>query len=86
MKNPLVEELLAKFSEVLSRSPARDVEQNAKALVKSALHRMDVASREELDEQREALGRALGRIAALEARVAELEAQRHAHTPHASAS
>lgn len=85
MKNPLVDELLAKFSEVLNRSPVRDMEQNAKALVKGALHRMEMVSREDLDQQQDALAQALTRIAVLEARVAELEAQRNVLTQQSSA-
>lgn len=75
MKNPLVEEMLARFSELLARSPAKDMEHNARALMKSFLQRLDVADREALTTQQVLLSDALAQIRALEARVAELEKQ-----------
>ncbi len=51
----------------------RDVEQNIRAAVKSALRKMDLVTREEFDIQREVLGRTRARLEALEKQVAELE-------------
>jgi len=69
----LVEEVNAKLSELLAASPAQDIERNVKALVTSAFERLELASREELDVQAKVLARTREKLAALEARVAELE-------------
>lgn len=72
----LIEEVNARLSELLAASPAQDVERNVKALVASALERLELATREELDVQAKVLARTREKLAALEARVAELEQQR----------
>lgn len=53
--------------------PAPDVEKHLKALVQSALSKLDVVSRDEFEIQREVLMRTRQRLEALEQRVAELE-------------
>jgi hypothetical protein len=68
-------DLMAKMSELLGAGPARDVERNVRALVGSALGRLELVAREEFDVQAKVLARARERLAALEARVAELERQ-----------
>ena len=69
----LIDEVNARLSELLAASPARDVERNLKALVASTLERLEVATREEFDVQAKVLARTREKLAALEARVAELE-------------
>lgn len=81
MRNALFDEMLAKFSDVLARSPAKDVEHNAKALMKSILLRMDLVDRAEYDAQKMHLNEVLERLSALEARVAELERGKPVPTP-----
>jgi len=71
----LVEEVSAKVSELLAASPARDVEKNVRALVSSALARLELVTREEFDVQAKVLVRTREKLAVLEARVAELEAK-----------
>jgi hypothetical protein len=68
-------DLMAKMSELLGAGPAQDVERNVRALVGSALGRLELVAREEFDVQAKVLARARERLAALEARVAELERQ-----------
>jgi hypothetical protein len=68
-------DLMAKISELLGTSPAQDVERNVRALVGSALGRLELVPREEFDVQAKVLARARERLAVLEARVAELERQ-----------
>ena len=63
----------ARMAELLAASPARDLEKNLRALVSGALGRLDLVSREEFDVQAKLLARAREQLAALEARVAELE-------------
>jgi len=50
-----------------------DMERNFKAVLQSALARMEVVTREEFDVQAGVLARTREKLAALEARVAELE-------------
>jgi ubiquinone biosynthesis accessory factor UbiK len=69
----LIEEVNARLSELLTASPARDVERNVKAVVTAALERLELATREEFDVQAKVLARTREKLAALEARVAELE-------------
>jgi BMFP domain-containing protein YqiC len=69
----LVDDVNAKLSELLAASPAQDIERNVRALVASAFERLELASREELDVQAKVLARTREKLAALEARIAELE-------------
>lgn len=55
--------------------PAADIERQLKALVQSALGKLDVVSREEFETQQLVLLRTRERLEALEKRVAELENQ-----------
>jgi BMFP domain-containing protein YqiC len=63
----------ARISELARQTPARDLEQNVRALLQQGFARLDLATREELDLQNELLARARARLTELEARVAELE-------------
>ena len=71
------DELSAKLSELVKNSPARDIEKNARALLMQGFAKLDLVTREEFDIQAEVLARARQQLTALEARVAELEAQRN---------
>jgi len=73
----LIEEVNARLSELLAASTARDVERNVKAVVAAALERLELATREEFDVQTKVLARTREKLAALEARVAELEQRLH---------
>ncbi len=68
-----LDELSAKFSELAATSPAKDIEKNARAMLGGLFSRMDLVTREEFDVQSDVLARLAQRIAALEARLAELE-------------
>ena len=72
----LAQEVAGKVSEVLAISPARDVEKNLKASLAAWLARLDLVTREEFDVQTQVLARTREKLQALEARLAELEAQR----------
>jgi BMFP domain-containing protein YqiC len=69
----LVDDVNAKLSELLAASPAQDIERIVRALVASTFERLELASREELDVQAKVLARTREKLAALEARIAELE-------------
>jgi hypothetical protein len=73
--NPL-EELRARIGEALRASPAQDLEKNLHALLGAFFDRFDLAAREDLEVQKKLLERAQTQLAALEARVAELEARK----------
>ena len=76
MQRPsFLDDLSAKVSELLATSPAQDIEKNVRALVSSALGRLDLVTREEFDVHAKLLARAREQLAALEARLAELERQ-----------
>jgi len=74
------DDLSAKLSDLVKNSPAKDIEKNARALLMQGFAKLDLVTREEFDIQAEVLARARQQLTALEARVAELEAQRNATT------
>ena len=77
MFNPkFFDEISAKLSEAVANSPAKDFEKNARALLAQGFAKLDLVTREEFDVQTQLLSRTREKLAALEARVADLEAQR----------
>jgi BMFP domain-containing protein YqiC len=70
-----LDEISARLAEMFAASPARDMEKNFRALFSAALSRLYLVSREEFDVQTKVLARAHEKVAALEARIAELEAK-----------
>lgn len=75
MNERLLSELSARLAEFASANPAKDLERNFRALLSSAFTRLELVSREEYDVQTQVLARAREKLAALELRVAELEAR-----------
>jgi len=75
LNSKTLDELAARIGRALEESPARDIEKNVKALLKSGLARLDLVTREELDTQIEVLRKTREKVERLEARVAELEAR-----------
>jgi BMFP domain-containing protein YqiC len=73
--NP-IDELKARIGEALRGSPAQDLEKNLNAMLTAFFDRFDLAAREDLEIHRKLLERAQAKLAALEARVAELEARK----------
>jgi len=71
-----LDELAKKISQAIGESPAKDIEKNVKALLQSALQRLDLIPREEFELQTEVLRRTREKLEALEARVDSLE-ERH---------
>ncbi len=61
----------------MKNSPAKDIEKNVRALLAQGFTKLDLITREEFDIQAEVLARARQQLATLEARVAELEAERN---------
>jgi ubiquinone biosynthesis accessory factor UbiK len=75
-RNPL-DELRERIGEALRVSPAQqDLEKNLNAMLAAFFDRFDLAAREDLEVHRKLLERAQAKLAALEARVAELETRK----------
>jgi BMFP domain-containing protein YqiC len=70
------EELQGRVSELLRNTPAKDIEQNVKAVLAQGFTKLDLATREQLELQAELLSRTRIRLEQLELRVAELEASK----------
>ena len=75
MNDKLLGDLSARLAEMAANNPAKDLEKNFRGLLSSAFARMELVSREEYDVQVQVLARAREKLAALEARIAELEAR-----------
>jgi ubiquinone biosynthesis accessory factor UbiK len=75
MNEKLLSELSARLAAMAASNPAKDLERNFRGMLSSAFTRMDLVSREEYDVQVQVLARAREKLAALEARLAELEAR-----------
>lgn len=76
MNDRLLSELSARLAEIAAANPAKDLERNIRGMLSGAFARLDLVTREEYDVQAQVLARAREKLAALEARVAELEARR----------
>ena len=66
----LLDEIGAKLSEVISASPAKDVEKNVRALLAAFFDHFDLVTRDDFEVQKRVLERAQGRISELERRLA----------------
>jgi len=72
-QNRFFDDISARVSEVLAKSPAKDIEKNLRGMLSSAFSRLDLVTREEFDVQAKVLARTRENLVALEVRVAELE-------------
>jgi BMFP domain-containing protein YqiC len=75
MPQDRMEELSAKIREILATSPAKDLEKNLRAMLGAVFDKLELATRAELEIQQKVLGRTREKVAALESRLAELEAK-----------
>jgi ubiquinone biosynthesis accessory factor UbiK len=73
----IIEDLSAKLSAAANSGPAKDIEKNMRALLAQGFAKLDLVTREEFDVQAQVLARTREKLAALEALVAKLEAQRN---------
>ncbi len=78
LNSKILDDLSAKLSAAANSSPARDIEKNLRALLSQGFAKLDLVTREEFDVQTQVLARTREKLTELEARVAELEAQRSA--------
>jgi BMFP domain-containing protein YqiC len=68
-----LKDVQGKIGDLLSQSPAKDVERNVKALLAQGFSKLDIVSREDFDIQSQVLARTRQRLEELERRVAQLE-------------
>jgi hypothetical protein len=73
LNQKLFDEISARLGPTIAGSPAADLEKNLRALLQSVLGRLDLASREEFDIQREVLLKTRAKLESMEARMAALE-------------
>ena len=76
MNEKILSELSARLADLAANNPAKDLERNFRGMLSSTFARLDLVSREEYDVQAQVLARAREKLAALEARVAELESRK----------
>ena len=81
MNEKLLSELSARLAALAAANPAKDLEKNFRGMLSSAFARLELVTREEYDVQTQVLARAREKLAALEAKVAELETRRGAKKP-----
>ena len=75
LNSKMLDELAARLGKAFEASPAKDIEKNVKAMLRSGLARLDLVTRQEFDVQSEVLRKTREKVEQLEARVAALEAR-----------
>lgn len=80
----ILDELAGKIGGAIAKSPVKDVEKNVKTLLGSTFGKLDLVTREEFDIQQQVLIKTREKLAALEARLAKLEADAPAALPNPS--
>lgn len=80
----ILDELAGKIGGAIAESPVKDVEKNVKTLLGSTFGKLDLVTREEFDIQQQVLIKTREKLAALEARLAKLEADAPAALPNPS--
>lgn len=69
----IFDDISARVSEIIAKSPAKDIEKNLRGMLSSGFSRLDLVTREEFDVQAKVLARTREKLVAIEARVSELE-------------
>jgi ubiquinone biosynthesis accessory factor UbiK len=69
----VLSEISNKIKEMVGSSPIADIEKNVNALLRGALTKMELVSREEFDVQAEVLRNTREKLVLLEKKLAELE-------------
>lgn len=75
MNKTLMDNLQATLGPLIENSPLKDMEQNVRALLTQAVAKLDVVTTEDFEVQKLAIAQMRSTIAALEKRIAELEAK-----------
>ncbi|MCE2969012.1 MAG: accessory factor UbiK family protein [Burkholderiales bacterium] len=71
-----LDDLQQRIAALLADTPAADMQKNLKALLTQQLGKLDLVTREDFDVQSQVLARTREKLAALEARLAQLEARK----------
>ena len=69
----ILDDLAATFAHVLPAGLTREAEKNLRAALQSALARLDLVTREELEVQEQVLARTRARLQEMEKKITELE-------------
>jgi len=69
----LINDLSSKINDIIKNSPLQEVEKNINALIRGALTKMELVSREAFDVQAEVLRKAREQLATLEEKLSALE-------------
>lgn len=75
LNSKVLDDLGTRVKEILEKSPAKDVEKNLKAMLASAVSRLDLVTREEFEVQTQVLLRTREKLTELEARLAAIESR-----------
>jgi BMFP domain-containing protein YqiC len=75
LNTKIIEEIASKISQMLSSTPAADLEKNLNALLRGIFTKLELVTREEFDVQTQVLQRAREQLDTLEGKLAELEAR-----------
>ena len=75
LNSKTLDDLAARIGKAMENSPAKDIEKNVKAMLGSGLARLDLVPRAEFEIQAQVLLKTRGKLEALEARLAEIEAR-----------
>jgi len=86
LNKKVLDEISSKVSEIVSQSPAKDIEKNLKVLVTGLFNRMELVTRDEFDVQQEVLQRTREKLIILETKVATLESRLEPETPENNAA
>ncbi len=75
MNKSILDNLQATIGPLIENSPLKDMEQNFRAMLTQAVAKLDVVTTEDFEVQKLTLTQLRASVAALEKRVAELEAK-----------
>jgi ubiquinone biosynthesis accessory factor UbiK len=75
MEKSVFDELGERLAQAARSVPAQDLEKNLRALLLAFFDRFELVAREDFEVQKRLIERAQAKLAALEARVTELEAR-----------
>ena len=73
VERKVLDEIGAKIKEVIASSPARDIENNLRAMLAAQFARLNLVTREEFEVQSAVLARTREKLTQLEAKLARLE-------------
>ncbi len=73
LNNKFIEDVSRKVSDLISQTPAADIEKNLKSLLQSTFAKLDLVTREEFDVQTQVLQNARAQLTELEKKLTELE-------------